>query len=157
MSSITGTLPSIFECPKCGETIETSAETCRFCGSVVDKPLALHRAMILAKVNKACSDATYMRSCALALPVFLILRFVPFFTWLGSLGFTVLCVVIPIWALIWWSRYSDLESEDPDYTKSRRAVRTVGFLVSILLLLFVVLPFVIGIFIGVMRATRPTF
>lgn len=150
--SLTGTLPDIFECPHCGETIEVSAESCRFCGAAVDRPLALHRAMILAKVNRACSDATYMRSCALALPVFFVLRFVPFFNWLGTLGFVALCFVIPVWAMIWWSRFSDLESEDPDYVKSRKAVRVAGIGVGIVLLVLVILPFMFAFVVGVMRA-----
>ncbi len=108
--------------------------------------------MILAKVNRAVSDATYMRSCALALPLFFVLRFVPFFTWLGSLGFVVLSFVIPVWAVIWWSRFSDLESEDSDYIKSRKAVRMTGILVAAVLLLLVILPFMVAFLIDLLRA-----
>lgn len=151
MSTTAGAMPSIFECPTCGETIDVSAETCRFCNAPVDRPLAMHRAMILAKVNRACSDATYMRSCALALPVFFVVRFLPFFSWAGTLGFVVLSFAIPVWAIVWWSRFSDLESEDPDYTKSRKAVRTAGIMVGIVLLVFVIFPFLLGILIGVAR------
>lgn len=156
MSTMMGTLPSIFECPHCGETIDASAETCRFCGAPVDRPLALHRAMILAKVNRAVSDATYMRSCAVTLPVFFVLRFIPFLGMLGELGFIALSFVIPVWATIWWSRYSDLESKDPDYLKSRKAVRIAGIVVAIVLVVFVILPFLVAFTVGVLRGLHAT-
>jgi hypothetical protein len=154
MSTFMGVEPTIFECPNCGETIDVSAETCRFCNAPVDRPLALHRAMILARVNQACSDATYLRSCALALPVFFVARFVPFFSWLGTLAFVALCFVIPVWAVIWWSRFSEVESQDPDYIKSRKAVKIAGISVAVVLLLFVILPFVVAFVYGMMRAMQ---
>lgn len=152
--SMMGTLPSIFECPACGETIDASADNCRFCGAAVDKNLALHRAMILAKVNRACSDATYMRTCALALPVFFVLRFIPFLNMLGAVGFIGLSFVIPVWAIIWWSRFSDLESQDSDYVRSRKAVRIAGIVVAIVLFVLVILPGVAAFALGVMRGLQ---
>lgn len=141
--SLTGTLPKIFECPHCEDTIGLSA---RDCGVAADNPLVQQRAMILWKVKRACSDATYMRSCAMALPVFIILRFVPFFMWTGGVGFTALCIVIPAWAMIWWSRFSDLESEEPDYVKSRKSVRVAGVGMAVMLLLLVIAPLMARLF-----------
>lgn len=66
--------PTIFECPACKETIDAKAETCRFCGVAVDHESAHKAAALMAKVNQACSDASYMKSTALALPVFFALR-----------------------------------------------------------------------------------
>jgi len=152
-----GTLPSIFECPHCGETIDASAEACRFCGATVDRPLALHRAMILAKVNRACSDASYMRSCAMTLPVFFVFRFIPIaFLSTFGLGFDVLSFVIPIWAIIWWSKFSGLESHDSEYIRWRKTVRIIGIVVSIVLLLFVIVPFLLAFALGAIRATHAT-
>jgi hypothetical protein len=155
MSSIIGALPSIFECPHCGETIDVSADTCRFCGTAVDRPLALHRAIILAKVNRACSDANYLRTCALAIPVFFVLRLVPFLSMLGVMGFVGLCFVIPVWASVWWTRFGLVESQDPDYIRSRKAVKIAGISVSILLLLFVV-PILFVALLRILRAMHAT-
>ena len=79
--------PTIFECPACKETIDAKAETCRFCGVKVDREAALRLRWMLAQVNQACSDASYMRSTALTLPVFFGLRFLPFVSLLGTIGF----------------------------------------------------------------------
>jgi hypothetical protein len=67
-----------------------------------------------------------------------------------------LSFVIPVWAMIWWSRYSDLESKDPDYLKSRKAVRIAGIVVAIVLVVFVILPFLVAFTIGVLRGLHAT-
>jgi hypothetical protein len=122
--------PSILSCPKCNETIDASAETCRFCGAPINADYARHAAEVMAKINQACSDASYMRSTALTLPVFFVLRFVPFISMLGSIGWLVLLVGIPIWAIVWWVRYNAIESADPDFVGARKTVKTVGIVVG---------------------------
>jgi hypothetical protein len=131
--------PTIFECPNCKETIDAKAENCRFCGAKVDRDAALMAAAVLSRVNQACSDASYMKSTAFALPVFFVLRFVPFLSGLGSLGFTVLLVVIPLWALRWWFKYRKIETDDADFCRARRSVLVTGIVVSCLLVIFVLL------------------
>src|SRR6185437_16783170 len=156
MSSMMGTLPTIFECPQCGETIDVSVETCRFFSMPVDRPLALHCAIILAKVNRACSDGTTLRICAVSLPVFYILRFVPFLSMLGLAGFIGLSFAIPVWAVVWWARFGEIDSKDPDYIRSRKAVRIAGIVVSMVLLFFVIAPVVFAFLLGVIRGAHPT-
>ena len=51
----------IFECPNCKQTIDTSADVCRFCGAKVDHEAAQTAAHLLAKVDQACSDASILR------------------------------------------------------------------------------------------------
>jgi len=131
--------PTIFECPSCRETIDAKAETCRFCGATVDRDAALKAAALLSRVNQACSDASYMKSTALALPVFFVLRFVPFFGSLGSLGFWVLLVVIPVWALRWWLKYRKIETDDADFRRARGRVMAIGIVVTCLLVIFILL------------------
>ena len=131
--------PTIFECPNCKETIDAKAETCRFCGVKVDREAALKAAAVLAKVNRACSDASYMKSSALAILVFFALRFVPFLGALGGLGLWVLLVVIPIWALVWLRRYRGIETDDAEFIKARSTVKWIGIIVGSVLVLFVVL------------------
>lgn len=143
--------PSIFECPNCKETIDAKAEACRFCGVKVNHEAALKSALLLAKVNQACSDASYMRSTTFTLPVFFCLRFVPFISFVGTIGFIGLLIGIPIWALIWWRKYAGIGSQDADYVKARRTVMLTGIFVPILLVIFVIAPFLIGILIGLNR------
>jgi hypothetical protein len=54
----------VFECPNCKQTIDTSADVCRFCGAKVDHEVAQRAAHLLARVDQACSDASVLRYTA---------------------------------------------------------------------------------------------
>jgi hypothetical protein len=138
--------PTIFSCPKCNETIDVSAPSCRFCGAPINADFARHAADVLARINQACSDASYMRSTALTLPVFFVLRFLPIASMLGSLGWTVLIFLIPAWAIRWWVRYGSIETGDPDYIRARKTVKIVGIVVSVLAVLSLLLFFALIVF-----------
>jgi len=128
---------TLFECPKCNETIDSSAAACRFCGTTVDHQAALQAAAVLSRVNQACSDAKYIRSTALVIPVFFVLRFLPFFGAVGLVGLCGLTVAMPFWALRWWIKFGKLDSRDPEYRASRNTVRAIGLIVSVLLAILV--------------------
>ena len=143
--------PTIFECPNCKETIDAKAETCRFCGVKVDRDAAVKAAAELSRVNQACSDASYMKSTAMTLPLFFVLRFIPILSGLGSLGFTVLLFVIPGWTLRWWLKYRNIESVDADFLRARKTVLIVGITVTCLLVIFALLFVVSVLFIASRR------
>ncbi len=136
--------PSIFECPNCKETIDAKAENCRFCGVKVDREAARSAAALLARINQACSDASYMRSTALALPVFFGLRFVPIISMLGSIGFLGLSLGIPIWSARWWWKFAKIDAHDAEFRKARKTVMWVGIIVSLVAVLFEIVPFVLA-------------
>jgi hypothetical protein len=143
-----GCAPTIFECPNCKETIDSTAEKCRFCGLVVDREAAQKAALFLAKINQACSDASYMKSCAWALPVFYLLRYVPFLGLLGVVGFLGLLIGLPIWALRWWLKYGSLMMEDADFIRARNTVKIIGIVVPTLSIVFIIA----ALFLGMLRA-----
>jgi hypothetical protein len=152
MSTAFSEVPGIFDCPKCKQTIDVTSETCRFCGAPVDRDIALKSAALLAKVNQAISEANYMRTVALSLPVFFVLRLVPLLGGFGGLGFIVVTVVVPVWGVIWWLRYNALEYNDAEFKKSRRAVLIATIVVALVFVLFVILPLGVGFVIGLTRA-----
>ena len=129
--------PTIFECPACRETIDAKAETCRFCGVKVDHEAALRAAVVLAKVNQACSDASYMRSTALTLPVFFGLRFVPFIALVGTIGFDGVTLITPFWALRWWLKNRGIDTDDSEFRSARKQVKWIGILMAGLLVMVV--------------------
>lgn len=143
--------PSVFDCPKCKQTIDASATICRFCGAPVDRDIALKSAALLAKVNRAISEASYMRTVAFSLPVFFLLRFVPFLSMLGGLAFSGITVVVPVWGVIWWIRYNAIEYDDAEFRKARKAVLIVTIVVAAVFAFLVVLLLIVGIAIGMSR------
>jgi hypothetical protein len=137
---------TLFECAKCNETIDSSAITCRFCGAMIDREAALKGAAVLAKVNQACSDAKYIASTAVAIPIAFVVRLVPFFGMIGLVAFYGLLLLVPFWTARWWLRFGKLDSADPEYRSSRNTVRTVGIVVSVAFAIFMVYPLMAGIF-----------
>lgn len=140
----------VFECPNCKQTIDESADICRFCGAKVNHEAAEKAAHLLARVDQACSDASYLRNTAViafCLPVGTaigLLRNARFIERVGFenvvLGFCALVLLVsapfPIWSLLWWRKNADLTSDDEEFQSGRRIVRSAGFTAIASLLTF---------------------
>jgi hypothetical protein len=113
----------VFECPNCGETINTSVTQCPYCAAPVDRSAAEAGADLTSKVSQACSDASYVRILAGSIIAFFVLFLVPFLGIVGLVGYYVLLVLVPVMAFRWLIRYRSLRTPDPDF---RRAKRNVG-------------------------------
>jgi zinc-ribbon domain len=130
----------VFDCPKCGETIDTSATVCRFCGAKIDHAAAENSAHLLARVDVACSDASYLRNAvAIVLilvggVVFALLRQPRFFILFGFqntvLGFCLLMLLVsspfPLWTFRWWRKYARITSQDDDFQNARKVIKSIG-------------------------------
>ncbi len=140
----------VFECPNCKQTIDTTADVCRFCGAKVNHEAAQKAAHLLAKVDQACSDASvirYMTVPAFCLPVGVViglLRNPRFIQHVGFqnvlLGFCVLVLIVsspfPIWSLLWWGKNANLASDDEEFQNERRMVRAAGSIATASLVTF---------------------
>jgi predicted RNA-binding Zn-ribbon protein involved in translation (DUF1610 family) len=134
----------VFECPKCGQTIDVSADTCRFCGAKIDHEAARKAAHFLARVDQACSDASVLRYAAVTaflVPVgiaFGLLRQPRFFLLFGFqnvvLGFCAAVLMVsapfPIWSLNWWRKYVSLSTDDEEFQADRKMVRAAGLIAA---------------------------
>ena len=67
-----------FRCPNCNEMINDGMKECRYCSVTVDPGVAQLIADKQEQANQACSDASYLRTAAIAMYVFLALSLVPF-------------------------------------------------------------------------------
>lgn len=140
--------PAIFECPACKETIDAKAETCRFCGVKVDHLAAYKAAVVMAKINQACSDASNMRLTALAVPI------VWLFSLIGgpaTLGFLGLSIAILVWAGFWREKYGEIESDDADFCKARVTVKWTRIGVWLIVGLLFILPRAVAIAVHLYR------
>ena len=131
-NSLSLTAPStnagIFECPVCKQTIDASSTQCRFCSAVIDPVAAEAAAEKMAKVNQACSDASFLRTMAISILVFLGLMFVPFLSWLGLTGYTFLMFAVPFMTIRWWIKFHAVHADDRDFKRARTAVIAVSVL-----------------------------
>ena len=139
--SITSDLdkPKIFECPNCHQTIDTASSQCRFCSAIIDRGAAEAAAAKMARINRACSDASYLKIAALCAPGFLLIFFIPFMSLLGEVGLLFLAAATPVWIVLWCFRYLGIETDDPDYRRARKTVMgmAVGWAVLVIMRLMV--------------------
>jgi hypothetical protein len=106
-----------FPCPHCHEIINDSMRECRFCRAPID-PRAAHAAGELqARVNQACSDASYTASAAYVMLALLVLSVLPFIplVWVAYLltFFTVILMIVR-----WQLKFGDIKTRDPDFKRA---------------------------------------
>jgi hypothetical protein len=136
--------PRTFRCPNCNEMINDSMTQCRFCSVPVDPGVAQLIADRQEKANQAYSDASYLRTAAIAMYVFFGVSMLPllgFAFW----GFIVTFVVVIVLLIRWQVRFGSLVTDDADYKRARRS-----WWISLVLLLGVPIIFVIRVVIEVL-------
>ena len=131
--------PRTFRCPNCHEMINDSMTQCRFCSVPVDPGVAQLIADRQEKANQAYSDASYLRTAAIAMYVFFGLSMVPllgFAFW----AFLLTLFVVIVLVIRWQIRYRGLITDDADYKKARRS-----WWISLVLLMGVPVIFVVRV------------
>jgi hypothetical protein len=118
----------IFECPVCKQTIDSSSTKCRFCSATIDPAAAELAAEKMAKVNQACSDASFLRTMAITILVFLGFMFVPFLSILGISGYWFLMFAVPFMTIRWWVKFGAIRADDRDFERARTTVIVVSVL-----------------------------
>jgi len=100
--------------------VNESMQKCPFCDSSIDHGAAIAAAEVQDKVNQSCSDASFARTAAVAMWVFLGLSFIPFLpvVYWGFL-FTFLAVVVLL--VRWQVNFGRLITVDPDYARAKRS------------------------------------
>lgn len=114
--------PRTFRCPNCNEMINDSMKQCRYCSVPVDPGVAQLIAGRQEKANQACSDASYLRTAAIAMYVFLVLSLIPYIP-LVSPAFMIVFVVVVVLLIRWQVKFGSLNISDPDYQAARRSWR----------------------------------
>jgi len=137
-----------FPCPNCNEIINDSMTQCRFCSVALDLGVVQLIADRQAKANQACSDASYLRTAAIAMYVFLGLSFIPFLP-IVSTGFVIILVVVIVLLIRWQVKFGSLVTNDADYKKARRSwVMSLVLLIAAVPLGFIVRPLTLFLILG---------
>src|ERR1044071_7812716 len=97
--------PRTFRCPNCNEMINDSMTVCRSCSVPVDPAVAQMIADRQEKANQAYSDASFLRTAAIAVYVFLGLSFIPFLP-VVYWGFIIVFFVVIVLLIRWQVRYA---------------------------------------------------
>lgn len=118
--------PKILECPSCKQTIDISSTECRFCSASIDPAAEEAATAKTARINRACTDASYLKIAALCIPAFLLTVFIPFTELLAKAGVIFLEIAIPIWIVLWCVRFLRIRSDDPDFRSAKKTVVVVA-------------------------------
>ena len=106
-----------FPCPNCNEVINDSMRECRFCQALIDPRAARAAGELQARVNQACSDASYTASAAYVMLALLVLSVLPFIplVWVAYLltFFTVIFMIVR-----WQMKFGDIRTHDPDFKRA---------------------------------------
>jgi hypothetical protein len=124
--------------------INDSMTQCHYCSVPVDPGVAQLIADRQEKANQAYSDASFLRTAAIAMYVFFGLSMVPllgFAFW----GFLITFVVVIVLLIRWRIRYGTLITDDVDYKSARRS-----WWISLVLLLGVPVIFIARVVIEVL-------
>jgi len=100
--------------------INDSMTQCRYCSTPVDPGIAAMIADRQEKTNRACSDASYLKTAAIAMFVFLGLSFIPLLP-VVYWGFVITFVVVFVLLVMWQVRFGSLTTDDPDYKRAQRS------------------------------------
>jgi hypothetical protein len=82
----------------------------------------------MAKVNQACSDASFLRTMAFAFLVFIGVMFIPFMGLLGVAGYWFLMFAVPFMTIRWWIRFDAIRADDHDFKRARITVVIISAL-----------------------------
>ena len=126
------TNPRTFPCPNCNEIINDSMTQCRYCSVPVDPGIAQLIADKQERANQAYSDASYLRTAAIAMYVFMGLSFIPFIPLVGW-AFLGTFIVVVVLLIRWQVKFGSLQTSDADYKTARRS-----WVVSLILLIVAV-------------------
>ena len=140
-----------FPCPNCNEIISDSSTQCRFCSTPIDPGVAQLVADKQEKVNQSYSDASFLRTAAVAMYVFLGLSFIPFLP-VVSWGFVIIFVMVIVLLIRWQVRFGGLVTNDVDYKKARRSwVISLVLLIMAAPLGFIIRPLILFLLLSASR------
>lgn len=112
-----------FRCPNCNEMISDRMKECPYCAVQLDDAIVALVAERQEKTNRACSDASFLRTSATAMFVFLGISFIPLLG-LAYYAFLITFVAVLVMLIRWQVKFGDLVTSDEDYKLAKRS-RTI--------------------------------
>ena len=139
--------PRTFRCPNCNEMINDSMQQCRYCSVPLDPGIVALTAERQEKANQAYSDASFLKTAAIAMFVFLGLSLIPLIP-IVYWGFLGTFIVVLVLLIRWQVKFGSLLTNDADYKLAKRS-RTIAL---ILWLVAIPLGFLIRPLLGLFLA-----
>ena len=109
-----------FRCPNCNEMISDRMKECSYCAVPLDAAIVELVAERQEKANRAYSDASFLKTSAMAMFVFLGISFIPLLG-LAYYAFVIAFVALLVLLIRWQVRFGQLVTSDEDYKLAKRS------------------------------------
>ena len=109
-----------FRCPNCNEMISDRMKECPYCEVPLDAAIVELVAERQEKANRAYSDASFLKTSAMAMFVFLGISFIPLLG-LAYYAFVITFVAVLVLLIRWQGRFGQLITNDEDYKLAKRS------------------------------------
>lgn len=105
---------------------------CPYCAVQLDTAIVALVAERQEKTNRACSDASFLRTSAMAMFVFLGISFIPLLG-LAYYAFLITFVAVLVMLIRWQVKFGELITSDEDYklAKRSRSITLILWLIAI--------------------------
>ncbi|HSE15541.1 MAG TPA: hypothetical protein VLB46_00725 [Pyrinomonadaceae bacterium] len=103
--------------------INDSMTHCRYCNMPVDAGVARLIAERQERANQSYSDASFLRTAAIAIYVCVVLSYTPLVSFVGLVGFVITFFVVLVLLIRWQLKFGRLVTNDADYLRARRSWR----------------------------------
>jgi hypothetical protein len=131
--------PRTLRCPNCNEMINDSMKQCTFCSVPLDPAIAALVAERQEKANQAYSDASFLRTTAISMFVFLGISLVPLLG-MAYYGFLIIFIAVLVMLIRWQVKFGNLLTNDSDYQRGKRSKNIALILWLAAIPFFVVKP-----------------
>ncbi|MEP6946962.1 MAG: hypothetical protein ABJA02_13655 [Acidobacteriota bacterium] len=102
--------------------------SCKFCSAELQPELISGLVVGQERTDTAYNSASKLRILAGAMWAFFFLSFLPFFGFVLSWAFYVIAVLIPILLIVWYVKYGDLKTLDPEFKTAKKYLYTAFFI-----------------------------
>ncbi len=131
--------PRTLRCPNCNEMINDSMKQCTFCSVPLDPAVAAFVAERQEKANRAYSDASFLRTTAVSMFVFLGISLVPLLG-MAYYGFLIIFIAVVVMLIRWQVKFGNLLTDDSDYQRAKRSKNIALILWLVAIPFFIVKP-----------------
>ena len=138
----------VFQCPNCKKFINNTSSVCKFCSFELDAEMISRLVSNQEKVDTAYNSASKLRILAGMMWVLFFLSLIPFWGFVFRWIFYVVAILIPVLLIVWYVRYGNLKTLDPEFNTAKKYLYSAFFIWLIYPVINVI--FLILIFIGLM-------
>ena len=118
----------VFQCPNCKKFINNTSTACKYCSFELDLDMIANLVTNQEKVDNAYNSASKLRILAGTMWVLFFLSLIPFWGFVFRWIFYVVVILIPVLLVVWYIRYANLKTLDPEFNTAKKYLYSAFFI-----------------------------